>query len=294
MIQIAFGWRDSHLHQFVEDHPFEPRHAVGREPLRWTMPDADEYPGQPESEWTIAATFAKLSGPLYYEYDFGDGWVHAIELVEAQPDGTAAPRAELAGGQNRGPLEDSGGLGGYERVIAALADPTHPEHEELSDWVAFTLGPWERFDPAAFDVDEVNRELALRFDAAPDATAPDAAAPTLLQGIIDRLPAPLQREFAPPATGRGVRAGGGRRRHRHRDGPAVRVADSPGRHRGARPHQSRVVAAGRGQRRGARTRLAGPLDRKDEPRGPDPADPSICGRPPSGSACCARQRGGSC
>jgi Plasmid pRiA4b ORF-3-like protein len=32
-------------------------------------------------------------------------------------------------------------------------DPQHPEHEEMVDWVG------GEFDPEAFDLDEVNREL---------------------------------------------------------------------------------------------------------------------------------------
>jgi hypothetical protein len=33
-------------------------------------------------------------------------------------------------GARRGPLEDSGGLPGYEEMMDALADPSHPDHAE--------------------------------------------------------------------------------------------------------------------------------------------------------------------
>ena len=39
---------------------------------------------------------------------------------------------------------------------------------ELTEWVAYTVGPWQPFDPDRFDVDAVNRELALRFPAPDD------------------------------------------------------------------------------------------------------------------------------
>ena len=36
----------------------------------------------------------------------------------------------------------------------ALADPKDPEHENMKEWIGGD------FDPAAFDVDEVNRRLS--------------------------------------------------------------------------------------------------------------------------------------
>jgi hypothetical protein len=190
VLQIAFGWRNSHLHQFMEENPYErPLPRIGRAPLHWSMPDPeDDEPGLPESEWTIAAVFDRLSGPLYYEYDFGDGWIHSIEAIRSEPAGADEPRARLLDGKNRGPIDDSGGVGGYQELLEALADPAHPEHEHLSGWVAGAL-PWEHFDPTSLDVEQVNCEFALRFDA------PDAAPTTVLDGLLERLPASLAREL---------------------------------------------------------------------------------------------------
>ena len=42
---------------------------------------------------------------------------------------------------------------GYEDFLQALADPAHPEHDELKEWIG---GP---FDPAAFDVAKINQWL---------------------------------------------------------------------------------------------------------------------------------------
>jgi hypothetical protein len=174
----------------MEESPYEQRLArIGRAPLHWSMPDPeDDDPGLPESEWTLAAVVDRLGGPLYYEYDFGDGWVHSIEAIGSEPAEAEAPRARLLDGKNRGPIDDSGGVGGYQELLEALADPTHPEHEDLSEWVAGTL-PWEQFDPAALDAEQVNREFARRFDA------PDVAPTTALDGLLERLPASLAREL---------------------------------------------------------------------------------------------------
>ena len=44
---------------------------------------------------------------LFYEYDFGDSWLHHIELIEVF-ESTDDPSALLLRGERRGPLEDSG------------------------------------------------------------------------------------------------------------------------------------------------------------------------------------------
>jgi hypothetical protein len=39
-------------------------------------------------------------------------------------------------------------------MLAALADPKHPEHDEFAEWIG------GEFDPEDFDLDEVNEVLA--------------------------------------------------------------------------------------------------------------------------------------
>jgi hypothetical protein len=49
-----------------------------------------------------------------------------------------SPPTRLIDGTRRGPLEEPGGFPGYEEIMAALADPTHPNHPEHSAWVVCT------------------------------------------------------------------------------------------------------------------------------------------------------------
>jgi hypothetical protein len=44
-----------------------------------------------------------------------------------------------------------GGPWGYANFLEALADPKHPDHEDLSEWCG------EPFEPEAFDVNAINR-----------------------------------------------------------------------------------------------------------------------------------------
>lgn len=59
-----------------------------------------------------------------------------LELVSRRPADEISPSARLIDGARRGPLEDSGGFRGYEEIMDALADPSHPDHAEHSGWVA--------------------------------------------------------------------------------------------------------------------------------------------------------------
>ncbi|MCQ6269164.1 plasmid pRiA4b ORF-3 family protein [Pseudarthrobacter sp. R1] len=61
-------------------------------------------------------------GEAFYEYDFGDSWLHRLELVSRRPADDDSPLARLVDGARRGPLEDSGGFSGCEELIDALAD----------------------------------------------------------------------------------------------------------------------------------------------------------------------------
>jgi hypothetical protein len=86
-----------------------------------------------------------------YEYDFGDGWSHSIELEEQADEPSNRPYICLAG-ERACPPEDCGGVPGYERIVYAMEHPLDSDTEELLEW----LGP---FDPEAFDIDRVNSWL---------------------------------------------------------------------------------------------------------------------------------------
>ena len=78
VIMRAFGWTDSHLHQFmVGDTRYgDPTHEL------------DEY-GEPFEDETKQRLTGLVRDPLtvfHHEYDFGDGWRHRIE-VKFQVDG---------------------------------------------------------------------------------------------------------------------------------------------------------------------------------------------------------------
>ena len=80
---------------------------------------------------------------LDYLYDFGDGWEHRVVLEKILPlpaDGKAPP-PRCTGGRRACPPEDCGGPWGYASLLEALADPKHPEHEQMREWVGGHYDP---------------------------------------------------------------------------------------------------------------------------------------------------------
>lgn len=119
--------------------------------------------GQARWESTLEQLLALGSGAAFYEYDFGDSWLHRLELISRRPASADAPPAMLTDGARRGPLEDSGGLPRYEEIMDALADSSHPDHAEHIAWVADMTGSDEPFDPAVLNIPAVNSALASQF-----------------------------------------------------------------------------------------------------------------------------------
>ena len=72
------------------------------------------------------------------------------EFLPIDPD---APLPRCIKGKGACPPEDIGGIFGYYNFIAALSDPTHPEHDDYKEWIDGD------FDPQLFDLDEINALL---------------------------------------------------------------------------------------------------------------------------------------
>lgn len=133
ILQVAIGWTNSHLHEFVT-----------AEDQRYGNPDLDcGYEVQDES--TVA--LRNLPARFTYRYDFGDGWKHDVEVV-----GSGGPQPGCVDGEGACPPEDCGGPHGYTELQEALADPTHPDHDHLRGWAANWSPTWTETDRQDTDV----------------------------------------------------------------------------------------------------------------------------------------------
>jgi hypothetical protein len=144
VVNEAMGWTCSHLHSF----------AVGDSTFGDPRLDASGELGY-EDERKVRLDAVVLVGHAFgYEYDFGDGWVHEIQ-VEKQLNADSRLTYPLCiGGARACPPEDCGGPPGYQGLVQTLADKHSAEHDELLTWVG------GQFDPEGFDTNRTN--VALR------------------------------------------------------------------------------------------------------------------------------------
>lgn len=147
VVQVAMGWSDSHLHEFVVRgvHYGEPDLDS---PFAGWGPEVIDEAGVRLDE------IAPNEGTrIQYEYDFGDSWEHLIQVEKILPVDPAARYPVCLTGRRSAPPEDVGGLWGYDEFLEAIGNPAHPAHEEWLEWVG------GEFDPQAFDLEAVNAAL---------------------------------------------------------------------------------------------------------------------------------------
>lgn len=144
VIQIAMGWENAHLHQFVSGNTFYGVQEGGFL--------ADEV--EDENRYKISDLLSAEKQKCRYEYDFGDSWDHEILLEKILPPETSGQLPRCLKGARACPPEDCGGIWGYVGLLEALSDPKHPEHQEMLEWLG---GP---LDAEAFDLKAVNFTLA--------------------------------------------------------------------------------------------------------------------------------------
>ncbi len=136
----AMGWMGYHMHAFdVAGRSF------GNPVPELEMDD--------DSGITLGEIVRSGVTRFRHEYDFGDGWVHELRLEKTLPFEADARIPRVVAGRRACPPEDCGGVWGYANLLEVLADPAHPDHDEMKEWMAGD------FDPEAFDLDAVNARL---------------------------------------------------------------------------------------------------------------------------------------
>lgn len=142
VIQVSLGWTNEHLHEFV---------ICG---TRYGEPDpefARELAHVDEKNVELKQALGPNARCFDYVYDFGDDWHHVVLIEDSSAH---AGEIRCVAGESACPPENVGGPQGYARFLEAIADRQHAEHREMLDWIGGA------FDPSAFDVGAVNRELA--------------------------------------------------------------------------------------------------------------------------------------
>jgi len=142
IIQIAMGWTDSHLHQFIIDGEY------------YGIPSPEDWGPVIDERRSHLNKIAPFEGDKFiYEYDFGDSWEHVVLVEKILPPEPDIKYPVCIKGKRACPPEDVGGIWGYEEFIEAMSDPSHNEHDSYLEW-------WgAEFDPEAFNIEEINVAL---------------------------------------------------------------------------------------------------------------------------------------
>lgn len=112
VIQIIFGWNDSHLHEF---------NIAGIRVLSVNVPEVDSLDGNLcyEEEMNFDSVLSNEK-TFSYIYDFGEEWKLTINVVEKNRDGESYPILLNYGGTMA--KEDCGGVIGLRAVSRELVD----------------------------------------------------------------------------------------------------------------------------------------------------------------------------
>lgn len=151
-IQDVFGWTDSHLHQFFPVNPFETNPPYARIAIPCPAYDDGEDVVD-ERKAKVEDYLGNIGAKVYYEYDFGDSWMHEIKLIKVLKNDGKIKAPAVIGGENAAPPEDCGGIGGYYDLLEAVKNPKNPSHEDMMEWLEIEKS--SDFDPAKFNIRKI-------------------------------------------------------------------------------------------------------------------------------------------
>lgn len=135
VIQAVMGWFDCHLWEFT----------IGER--RYGLPPDEDWGTEPRFEAAkvrLRDVVSSGSTTIDYLYDFGDSWEHRLTVTNIRQGDPDRSYPRHIDGEQNAPPEDCGGLPGFYEILAAVADPDHPDHAEMVDW-------FDEYDPDTFD-----------------------------------------------------------------------------------------------------------------------------------------------
>lgn len=147
ILQTTMGWTNSHLHQFIHGKKYYAEKAEDDD--MWDELDQNDYEGI-----QLDALLKSVNAHMTYEYDFGDGWMHDIQLEKILPWDDTTQLPVCLDGKMHCPAEDSGGVHGYTEYLKIRLNPKHEDYESVIEWLG------EDFDPDYFNLDEINERLS--------------------------------------------------------------------------------------------------------------------------------------
>jgi hypothetical protein len=146
IIQLSMGWEKDHMYHFnvgkLKIYDFEER-----------IDDYSDLAERDSMDTFLDELIKRAKSKVFYTYDFGDSWEHVIQLEKKIPVEEHKSYPICIDGGGACPPEDCGGIWGYQNMLKILTDQTHPEYEEMIEWIG------EGWDADYFDMDHVNSVL---------------------------------------------------------------------------------------------------------------------------------------
>ncbi|MBL7805159.1 MAG: plasmid pRiA4b ORF-3 family protein [Saprospiraceae bacterium] len=114
VVQLAMGWHNCHLYQFIQ----------GNRDEYITLPSEFDWETPTDSRTVLVGDYLADKGEkIAYEYDFGDGWMHEIKVRNVLDADPAQQYPRLVAGERACPPEDCGGTPGFAELLQAMQNP---------------------------------------------------------------------------------------------------------------------------------------------------------------------------
>ncbi len=191
IIQTIMGWEDYHMYEFVidgfivsceEGSTFNPaegffRQLTSSKKFQEMLDKAESDDGtitldpeeineifKAEEETAKLKSTYHLNSPISelikekgqtfrYVYDFGDNWVHEVEVEQILEKNPGKVYPNCVAGARACPPEDCGSFFGYSDLLRIMDDESDLEYEETMDWLG------EDYDPEYFNANKINKRL---------------------------------------------------------------------------------------------------------------------------------------
>ncbi|BEP27847.1 plasmid pRiA4b ORF-3 family protein [Helicovermis profundi] len=165
ILQIVFDWQDYHLHEFwvfgedkdknMNTKPNNSAHTLESYKPIVNLVYNEESLDYGDENLTKLDIGYKLSEynwvKIKYIYDFGDNWVHFID-IEEKLEKYDKNYPICLDGEGSAPPEDVGGSYGYDEFLEITNDNNNPKQEGMLEW-GKSLGYGE------FNIEDINSKL---------------------------------------------------------------------------------------------------------------------------------------
>jgi len=152
ILQTAFGWQDYHLYSFGMLKEWDITHY--HKPEITLISNKEDYEYVPDAIYTDSVRLIDYMfkyQKILYVYDYGDGWLHQIEVENFIPE-YYEELPILLSGEGDSPPEDVGGAGGFAEFLDIINNPKHEEYENMKNWAEGQEWKTFCFEKAAYKV----------------------------------------------------------------------------------------------------------------------------------------------